>query len=319
MRIRCRACNGFISPLHVSSSFSRLSITSVRFRRLQVRIHQQVDVGDTHIRADADMAFQAEATHAGTDIQPFRKQYKLFHATFAQFCYTGAQVAIAGAFINYTTETRVFNGVATGSDVAARFLAGAQGAFTAGRFVGSFLMKFVRPRWVFIVFMSMCIIFIIPAITERGNTGMSMLYIVLFFESIIFPTIVALGMRGLGKYSKRGSGFIVAGVAGGAVVPPLLFVASDAQGKPNPETGHAPTAIAMVVPLAFFIAAWSYPLCVNFVPAYRNVADSFSTTDIGIANAHANDPEHQGGALGLESSKDASPARMETVHGTEKI
>jgi FHS family L-fucose permease-like MFS transporter len=192
-----------------------------------VRIHQQVDVGDTHIRADADMAFQAEATHAGTDIQPFRKQYKLFHATFAQFCYTGAQVAIAGAFINYTTETRVFNGVATGSDVAARFLAGAQGAFTAGRFVGSFLMKFVRPRWVFIVFMSMCIIFIIPAITERGNTGMSMLYIVLFFESIIFPTIVALGMRGLGKYSKRGSGFIVAGVAGGAVVPPLLFVAYD--------------------------------------------------------------------------------------------
>jgi FHS family L-fucose permease-like MFS transporter len=75
----------------------------------------------------------------------------------------------------------------------------------------------------------------------------------------------------------------------------------------------------MVVPLAFFIAAWSYPLCVNFVPAYRNVADSFSTTEIGIANAHANDPEHQGGALGLESSKDASPARMETVHGTEKI
>jgi FHS family L-fucose permease-like MFS transporter len=263
------------------------------------------------------MAFQAEATHAGTDVQPFRKQYRLFHATFAQFCYTGAQVAIAGAFINYSTETRVFNGVATSSSLAARFLAGAQGAFTAGRFFGSFLMKFVRPRWVFFVFMSMCIIFIIPAITERGNTGMSMLYLVLFFESIIFPTIVALGMRGLGKYSKRGSGFIVAGVAGGAVVPPLLFVASDAQGKPNAETGHAPTAIAMVVPMAFFVAAWTYPLCVNFVPAYRNVADSFSTTEIGIANAHANDPEHQGGVL--SESKDASPARMETVEKTEKV
>jgi len=43
------------------------------------------------------MAFQAEETHAGTDVQPFRKQYRLFHAAFAQFCYTGAQVAIAGA------------------------------------------------------------------------------------------------------------------------------------------------------------------------------------------------------------------------------
>ncbi|KAL5119144.1 hypothetical protein ACEQ8H_002851 [Pleosporales sp. CAS-2024a] len=269
---------------------------------------------------DADMAFQAEETHAGTDIKPFYKQYRLFHATFAQFCYTGAQVAIAGAFINYTTETRVFHGVATTSSTASRFLAGAQGAFTAGRFFGSFLMKFVRPRWVFLVFMSMCIIFIIPSITERGNTGMSMLYMVLFFESIIFPTIVALGMRGLGKYSKRGSGFIVAGVAGGAVVPPLLFAASDAQGKPNPRTGHAPTAIAMTVPMAFFIAAWSYPFCVNFVPAYRNVADSFSNTNVGIANAHANDAEQQGGVVGgEEQTKDASPARIETVDGTEKI
>ncbi|EAT79855.1 hypothetical protein HBH56_078780 [Parastagonospora nodorum] len=264
---------------------------------------------------DADMAFQAETTHAGTDVKPFRKQWRLFHATFAQFCYTGAQVAIAGAFINYVTETRVFNGVASGSDTGARFLAGAQGTFTLGRFVGSALMKFVKPRWVFFVFMTMCIIFIIPSITERGNIGMSMLYIVLFFESIIFPTIVALGMRGLGKYSKRGSGFIVAGVAGGAVVPPLLFVASDSQGKPNPVTGHAPTAIAMAVPMAFFIAAWSYPICVNFVPAYRNVADSFSTTEIGIANAHANDPENLGGV----KSKESSPTRMETVDGNEKI
>jgi FHS family L-fucose permease-like MFS transporter len=175
-------------------------------------------------------------------------------------------------------------------------------------------MKFVKPRWVFLVFMTMCIIFIIPAITERGNTGMSMLYIVLFFESIIFPTIVALGMRGLGKYSKRGSGFIVAGVSGGAVVPPLLFGASDTLGKARPFEGYSPTAIAMTVPLAFFVAAWSYSFCVNFVPAYRNVADKFSTAEIGISNAHANDPESQmeqtdGGVLG----KNESPAHTEAV------
>lgn len=44
---------------------------------------------------DADMAFQAEETHAGFDDKPFSKQYRLFHAAFGQFCYTGAQVAIA--------------------------------------------------------------------------------------------------------------------------------------------------------------------------------------------------------------------------------
>jgi len=259
------------------------------------------------METDADMAFQAESANGSTDQKPFRKQYRLFHATFAQFCYTGAQVAIAGAFINYVTETRVIGGKITTNSTASRFLAGAQGCFTLGRFVGSALMKFVRPRWVFLVYMGGCIIFIIPAITERGNTGMSMLYIVLFFESIIFPTIVALGMRGLGKYSKRGSGFIVAGVAGGAVVPPLLFAASDSLGKPRPLDGYAPTATAMTVPLAFFVAALSYAICVNFVPAYRNVADTFSETEIGITNAHADDAEKQVG-------KNESPAHLEAVH-----
>lgn len=41
------------------------------------------------------MQFQAEETASEADGKPFYKQYKLFHAAFAQFCYTGAQVAIA--------------------------------------------------------------------------------------------------------------------------------------------------------------------------------------------------------------------------------
>ncbi|KAK3209510.1 hypothetical protein GRF29_69g2000671 [Pseudopithomyces chartarum] len=263
---------------------------------------------------DADMAFQAEETHAGTDVQPFWKQYRLFHAAAAQFCYTGAQVAIAGAFINYVVDTREGTSDAT----AARFLSGAQGAFALGRFIGSFLMNYVRPRWVFLAFMTMCIVFISPSITQRGNTGMSMLYVTLFFESIIFPTIVALGMRGLGKYSKRGSGFIVGGVAGGAVVPPILFAAADTQGVANFATGHAPTATAMAVPLAFFVLAWSYALAVNFVPAYREVADKFHTTEIGIVNTHQD--EESGGEAGVreELGKDEAPVQTNDVNATTK-
>lgn len=144
---------------------------------------------------------------------------------------------------------------------------------------------------------------------------MSMLFIVLFFESIIFPTIVALGMRGLGKYSKRGSGFIVAGVAGGAVVPPLLFVAADSKGRANVATGYSPTAFAMVVPLMFFVAAWSYPICVNFVPAYRNIADSFHETKVGLVNTgDVSDPEMQHGY----GAKDGSPMHSEAVQHEEK-
>ncbi|KAK4035462.1 major facilitator superfamily domain-containing protein [Parachaetomium inaequale] len=217
---------------------------------------------------DADMAFQAAETHAEAEDKPFRKQYRLFHAAFAQFCYTGSQVAIAGYFINYVTETRADTSASLGS----KFLAGSQAGFAIGRFGGAALMHFVKPRLVFGVFMTMCIVFIAPAITQHGDVGMSMLFVVMLFESICFPTIVALGMRGLGRHTKRGSGWIVGGVLGGACVPPLMGAVADARG----------TGFAMVVPLCFFVAAWTYALAVNFVPAYRDTVDAFSTTEVGV-------------------------------------
>ncbi|KAH8714543.1 major facilitator superfamily domain-containing protein [Ilyonectria robusta] len=241
---------------------------------------------------DADMALQAQETHSEADDKPFVKQYKLFHASFAQFCYTGAQVAIASFFINYATETRRNTSDAMGS----KLFAGAQAAFAVGRFTGVLIMKYVKPRMVFLVFLTMCIIFICPSITQRGNAGISFLYVVLFFESICFPTIVALGMRGLGRHTKRGSGFIVAGVVGGACVPPLTGVASD-----NLGTGKA-----MVVPLAFFIAAWSYPICVNCVGSYKRVVDSFQLTDIGLHDRTVDDEKVQGGTLEEEHAKQSS-------------
>lgn len=90
-------------------------------------------------------------------------------------------------------------------------------------------------------------------------------------------------MRGLGKYSKRGSSFIVAGVAGSAIVPLLLFAASDAHKK-----NAVPIAIAMLVPLTFSRAARSYAICTNFVPAYWDVADKITTTEIRVVRDHAN-------------------------------
>lgn len=188
----------------------------------------------------------------------------------------------ASYFINYVRDTRSN----TSDSLAAKFLSGAQAAFAIGRFGGAAMMHFVRPRWVFLVFMTMCIVFIGPSITQRENIGMSMLYVTLFFESIIFPTIMALGMRGLGRHTKRGSGYIVAGVFGGACVPPLTGAVADMHG----------TGLAMVVPMMFFVAAWTYALAVNFWPWYRDTADAFTTAEIGIAGPHRD--EETGGIVG---------------------
>ncbi|KAK8206186.1 putative l-fucose permease [Phyllosticta capitalensis] len=218
---------------------------------------------------DADMALQAEETHAGTNDEPFRKQYKLFHAAAAQWCYTGAQVAIATYFINYVTETRP----GTSNSTAANFLAVAQGCFAIGRFSGSVLMRFVRPRIVFLAYLTGVVAFNAAAIDTVGNTGLAMLNLTLFFESVCFPTIVALGIRGLGRHTKRGAGLIIAGVSGGAAVPAMLGAVADNKND---------TGFAMVVPTCFMIASWSYAICVNYVPAYRDVADKIGESSIGL-------------------------------------
>ena len=62
---------------------------------------------------------------------------------------------------------------------------------------------------------------------------------------------------------------------GGACVTPLTGIAGD----------NAGMKIAMVVPLVFFIGPWSFAFCVNFVPYYRNIADAFHETTVGVRSA----------------------------------
>ncbi|GLB45275.1 putative major facilitator superfamily protein [Lyophyllum shimeji] len=249
---------------------------------------------------DADMAQQAEITHVGEQEgeRSFSTQYRVFHAAFAQFCYVGAQVAIAGYFINYVTETRGD----TSSALGAKFLAIAQGCFAVGRFSGSILMRFVKPRIVFLVYLSAVIAFSSASITQRGNVGLAMLNMTLFFESVCFPTIVALGIRGIGRHTKRGAGLIVGGVVGGACVPPILARVADARNS---------TAFAMIIPVIFFIIAWTYAVMVNFVPSYRDPADKVGESDLGLA-VRADD----GGSVEKDGSLDkekGSTSEKETV------
>ncbi|RHZ62654.1 putative l-fucose permease [Aspergillus thermomutatus] len=238
---------------------------------------------------DEDMAFQVAETHVGEQEKPLWKQYKLFHATLAQFTYTGAQVAIAGYFINYAVETWPGTASSTGS----KYLAGAQGAFTVGRFLGAFLMKFIRARWVFLVYLSGVVAFIAASITQRNQSGIAMLFLTLFFESVCFPTIVALGIRGLGRHYKRGSGFIVGGVCGGAVVPPILGHVADMRNS---------TGFAMIVPTMFMVIAWTYAVAVNFVPAYRDTMDKVGDSQIGLSEGDGAAAMKDVEAEGMEKS-----------------
>lgn len=136
-------------------------------------------------------------------------------------------------------------------------------------------MKFIKPRQVFLVYILAVVAFLAAATTQRYAAGIAMLYLTLFFESVIFPTIIALGIRGLGKHYKRGSGFLVGGVCGGAVVPPILGHVADT---------HDSTGFAMIIPTMFVVVAATYAVAVNVVSAYRETVDRTKDSDIGLRN-----------------------------------
>ncbi|KIV86997.1 hypothetical protein PV11_02570 [Exophiala sideris] len=219
---------------------------------------------------DADMALQAEqcADLTGYEEKPLAKQYKLFFGVAAQFTYVGAQVAVASQFIKYCQESAGISASAA-SD---RYAIG-QSLFAIGRFAAAGLFMFVKPRLVLLLFMTMIMIFISCAMGVKGEGGIAMLSIVLFFESCIFPTIFTLSIRGLGRHTKRGSSFIVAAVSGGALFPALTGLAAD-----NFHSYH----LAMCVPLCGFFVSFVYPIYLNTY--CRKELDGFRETQIGYAD-----------------------------------
>jgi FHS family L-fucose permease-like MFS transporter len=80
-----------------------------------------------------------------------------------------------------------------------------------------------------------------------GWIGMWAIFLTSFFMSLMFPTIFALGIKGLGVNTKIGGSLLVMGVAGGGVFTPLMGLISK----------NGSMALAMLVPLACYVfIAW---------------------------------------------------------------
>jgi FHS family L-fucose permease-like MFS transporter len=220
---------------------------------------------------DADMAMQVKDTTtagaAASDERPIWKQHVLIWGALAQFCYVGSQCACAGFFINYVVEAKPGLSSASG----ANYLSVAQGCFAIGRFMAGFGMKFIKPRLILLVFLAGCLSCTAAAMEGHGTTAVALMCLVLFFESCCFPTIFSLSLRGLGRHTKRGASFLVAAVSGGAVFPPLMGVVADKRNS---------TKFGLCVPLAGFIAAFSFPIFLNLFERER--LDGYGKSNVGI-------------------------------------
>jgi MFS transporter, FHS family, L-fucose permease len=190
---------------------------------------------------DADMGAQ-EGVIGEKDPGPFKKQYNLFLAVWSQFCYVGAQVAVANYFINFAVEAGRERGEA--SDLFAI----AQGLYAFNRFLAGGLMTIpaVKPRYVLAVYLGLCFVFVVAAMNTTGTVSIAMLILVLCAESACFATIFTLGLRGLGRHTKFGGSLLVAAISGGMVFPPMAGAVVDQKGA------HT----AMAIPMMGFVLAY---------------------------------------------------------------
>ena len=119
------------------------------------------------------------------------------------------------------------------------------------RFASTPLLRFVKPATLLTFYGSMCCIFTLVASFTGGRAGLASLYIIFFFESIIYPTTFTLATQDMGIYTKRAAGLLCQGVGGGAVFPP-------AQGAMADGTS---TELSYIIPAIGFFTVVVYGAC----------------------------------------------------------
>ena len=150
---------------------------------------------------------------------------QFIRAIIAQFCYCAAQTGIFSFFINYVTEVDT----SMTNIEASRILAfGGMALFMIGRLSGSFTMRWMSPARLLTWFALADAVCMALVVVSVGTVSLYALYLSFFFMSIMFPTIFALGLEGMGSYTKKASSYIVMGVAGGAFAPMLMgYIGAD--------------------------------------------------------------------------------------------
>jgi FHS family L-fucose permease-like MFS transporter len=172
------------------------------------------------------------------------------HLTWAvvtQFCYVGAQVCVTSFFIRMAKQGGGLD------EKTAGYYLGLYGLlFTAGRFIGTALLKYVSSQRLLSIYAVIAIALCGVAVLGNGSYVIYALGGLGFFMSIMFPTIFSLGLAGLGDDTKPGSSWLVMSIVGGAAMPYLMGTVIDLQGDAI-QAGY-------VVPLACFVVVLLFGL-----------------------------------------------------------
>lgn len=160
-------------------------------------------------------------------------------AIVAQFFYVGAQVYVFSFLLVFAADALNMQGQ------EAKYYAGAAGlAFMLGRFIGSFFMQYIAPYKLLMIYATLAAALTVFVICGTGMATLYALVAITFLMSIMFPTIFAIGLTGLGPATKSASSLIIMSIVGGALLPMVASKITDYTGNIH---------LSYLVPLASFI------------------------------------------------------------------
>jgi FHS family L-fucose permease-like MFS transporter len=134
----------------------------------------------------------------------------------AIFVYVGAEVSIGSFLVNFLEQPNIAGLTAVD---AGRYLSLYWGGAMVGRFIGSYVMRTVKPGTV-LAFNALAVVVLLAiAMAVAGKTAMWAVIAIGLFNSIMFPTIFTLAIDGLGKRTGEGSGVLCMAIVGGAIIP----------------------------------------------------------------------------------------------------
>jgi FHS family L-fucose permease-like MFS transporter len=173
-----------------------------------------------------------------------RRQY--ITGVIAQFFYVGAQIGVWSFTIRYVmAELGHTEAAASNYYIASLIL------FAISRFVCTWLMNYVKSSTLLFGLSGLAILLTGIVIASGGYVGVIALVGISGCMSLMFPTIFGLAVRGLGSDAKIGSSGLIMAIIGGAVIPSVQGLVSDATGSIH---------LAYLIPLTCFVVTAVYGL-----------------------------------------------------------
>lgn len=183
------------------------------------------------------------------------KKERFVAGALTQMFYVGAQIMCWTYIYQYAENLGINN------RDAVNYAYTALGIFLAGRFLCTYLLKFINSGKLLMLLSLLAVVFCLGAIFIVGITGLYSLVIVSFCMSLMFPTIYGIALTGLGDDAKPASAFLVMGIVGGAFMPILQGLILDIGGSDYADVlilGVPEINFSFILPLLCFLVVAIY-------------------------------------------------------------